>query len=92
MIELDQSLGDWQQLRRAVLQVYDVRDDDGRLRRMLLEGESTEAMDMTPGQRFDYLRKHYPVRREFHNYRIASGGSEQLNRTLATLGFQLLSE
>lgn len=46
-------------LREAVLSVYDVREDDARLRETLV------LPDAERSAAFDALRKNYPVRREF---------------------------
>lgn len=61
-------------LGRLVHLVYDVRRDDGILRKSLSE------------QGFDHLRKSYPVRREFSTVTVKNNGS-QFAEQLATLGF-----
>ncbi len=53
---LDAGLDDAALLRAALLQVYDIRQDDRRLREALEVDRS--------GGAFDALRRHYPVRRE----------------------------
>ena len=50
---------DWQ-LQRALRWIYDVRDDDARLRAMLARVDSPAAI----AAGFDRLRKEYPLRRE----------------------------
>ena len=45
----------------TVQKIYDIRKDDGRLRRIL------ERSAEKRGELFDSLRKNYPVRREFQN-------------------------
>jgi erythronate-4-phosphate dehydrogenase len=56
------------QLARALRYVYDVRDDDARLRAMLQRAE-----DMTQvRQGFDRLRKDYPLRRECDSLRVVN--------------------
>ncbi len=76
--------GDQSVLREVVRQVYDIEADDARLRAII---------DLTPDERgpcFDRLRKEYPIRREFHNTRIAlTEGAESLRRTLRAWGFAL---
>ncbi|SFQ71345.1 erythronate-4-phosphate dehydrogenase [Halopseudomonas formosensis] len=76
---------DWA-LTRALRLVYDVRDDDARLRAMLNrvqdEQESREG--------FDRLRKEYPLRRECNLLRVVTAASEpQLARRLLAAGFDL---
>ena len=51
--------GEWI-LARALRWVYDVRDDDARMRHML--ETATSPAGIRAG--FDRLRKHYPLRRE----------------------------
>lgn len=69
-------------LWNAVARVYDVRQDDRRLR------------DLAPGEipekHFDRLRGHYPMRREFPctTVRLMSAAPD-LARTLGGLGFQV---
>ncbi len=64
-------------LREAVFRAYPIQEDDARMRRMM------ESPQDQQGELFDRLRKEYPVRREFQNYRVERGDSE----TLARLGF-----
>jgi erythronate-4-phosphate dehydrogenase len=52
------------EVRRAVLSVYDIREDDARLRKVHDRPKSER------GAYFDSLRKNYPVRREFYNTKI----------------------
>ena len=61
-------------LGRLVHLVYDLRRDDGILRKSLSE------------KGFDHLRKSYPVRREFSTVTVKNNGS-QFAGQLATLGF-----
>nr|WP_111640897.1 4-phosphoerythronate dehydrogenase [Marinimicrobium alkaliphilum] len=66
----------WQALKQAIAAAYAIHEDDQRLR------ASPET--------FDQQRKHYPVRREFFNYRVtAESGAlpEALAERLAALGF-----
>ncbi len=51
-------------LLSAVRKIYDIREDDARLRRIL--NELAEAR----GKFFDGLRNNYPVRREFQNTKV----------------------
>ena len=68
--------------RAAVLDCYDVRADDARLRRVLtLPPEDRAAC-------FDRLRKEYPVRREFAQMDVRARRMDpQLEQMLAGLGF-----
>ncbi|TMP83796.1 erythronate-4-phosphate dehydrogenase [Pseudoalteromonas phenolica] len=61
-------------LGRLVHLVYDLRRDDGILRKSLSE------------KGFDHLRKSYPVRRELSTVTVKNNGS-QFAEQLATLGF-----
>ena len=69
-------------IRSAVLDNYDVRADDARLRE--LQGlVSKERPDY-----FDRLRKEYPVRREFSETMVMIDGStDDLEQVLCQLGF-----
>jgi len=64
LIEVDTGMS-WQQcLYQTITRVYDVRDDDRALRR-------SASMPATErGAYFDRLRKEYPRRREFSQYRL----------------------
>lgn len=70
------------EVRNAVLSVYDIREDDKRLRQIItLPAEER-------GKYFDRLRKEYPRRREFHNTRVrVTPDNPALHNTLASLGF-----
>lgn len=58
---------EWPLVKDAVRKIYNIAEDDRRLRD-LAERYMTGAADFAQG--FDLLRKHYPQRREFHNYEI----------------------
>lgn len=74
-------------LHKAVLAVYDIRNDDAAMRRML---------DASPEERpklFDRLRKEYPRRREFLNTcAIVMPANEDLEVRLAALGFNVAKD
>ena len=71
-------------LWRIVRQVYDIEEDDRRLRAGNVADEKQRA------QHFDRLRKDYPVRREFRFTRVClSGASVRLAKTVAALGFDV---
>ena len=74
---------DWL-LTRALRYIYDVRDDDARLRAMLAHA----ATDQASREGFDRLRKDYPLRRECNLLRINTAASEpQITRRLIAAGF-----
>jgi erythronate-4-phosphate dehydrogenase len=52
-------------LRKLTLSVYDIRQDDAKMREMLKQPTPLR------GHTFDRLRKEYPVRREFQNTTVA---------------------
>jgi erythronate-4-phosphate dehydrogenase len=68
-----------------IKQVYDIAADDARLRDATRRAIAGEARF---GESFDSLRKHYPKRREFHNYQVHL---QSVNRSdkqwLEVLGF-----
>lgn len=53
--------------KELIKQVYDIAADDTRLRVLATQAIAGEVIF---GEGFDGLRKHYPVRREFHNYQV----------------------
>jgi erythronate-4-phosphate dehydrogenase len=73
----------WEQVKQLVAQVYSIADDDKRLRVLAERARAGEA-DFSVG--FDGLRKHYPTRREFHNYQV-TGVSDATAKWLNVLGF-----
>lgn len=68
-------------LNEAILTTYDVRNDHQRLKEFI--GNKAHF-----GQYFDSLRKHYPKRHEFSNYRVQNARDPRLQGQLAALGFQ----
>ncbi len=75
---------DWSQLKALLPQVYDIAADDRRLRQLVIEcGEDVQAL----ARGFDRLRKTYPVRREFYNYRVLAKKGP-LSQRLAAIGFR----
>jgi erythronate-4-phosphate dehydrogenase len=70
-------------IREAVLRAYPIHEDDTRMRAML---------NLSPADRpayFDRLRKEYPVRREFYQYRVSGTHLSDLERKmLSGMGFQ----
>jgi erythronate-4-phosphate dehydrogenase len=70
-------------LLQTVRSIYDIRQDDAKLRRILNEPAEKR------GAFFDKLRKEYPVRREFQNTRvIVDDENSSLARKLKGIGFQ----
>jgi len=69
-------------LQAAVFACYDIRQDDASLRRQLALPAAERP------ERFDRLRKEYPVRREFPLANITTGEPDgELARVLTVLGF-----
>jgi erythronate-4-phosphate dehydrogenase len=74
-------------LADAVQKIYDVREDDARLRRVC------EKAVEKRGEFFDSLRKNYPVRREFQNTKvIVKDRNSTLVKKLKGIGFLLHQE
>jgi len=70
-------------LANAVQKIYDIREDDVRLRRIL--EKSVEKR----GEFFDSLRKNYPIRREFQNTQIVlESPCKSISNKLAGIGFK----
>ncbi len=65
-LRLDARLDAVELLRSALLQGYDIRADDDRLRAALRDDET--------GAAFDALRRHYPVRRELAAFDVEVDG------------------
>ena len=71
-------------LADAVEKIYNIREDDVRLRRVC------EKPVEKRGEFFDGLRKNYPVRREFQNTRIVLESScKSVTDKLAGIGFKV---
>jgi erythronate-4-phosphate dehydrogenase len=72
-------------VKSLIKQVYDIAADDARLRNIARQSLSGEA---NFGNAFDDLRKHYPNRREFHNYQVHFENITETDRKwLQVLGF-----
>jgi erythronate-4-phosphate dehydrogenase len=72
-------------VKALINQVYDIAADDARLRSLATRAFAREAVF---GEGFDGLRKHYPVRREFHNYQVhLENITESDKQWLQVLGF-----
>jgi len=86
----------------AVRKIYDIGEDDAKLRQILYEPT------VKKGKFFDRLRKNYPVRREFQNTRVIiatedtrlgkgrsrsrTESTENLSKKLQGIGFKVKSE
>lgn len=82
-LHANSELNTWEQVKQLIAQVYSIADDDKRLRELAATARISEA-DFGAG--FDLLRKHYPVRREFHNY-VVQGADAKTADWLRALGF-----
>jgi erythronate-4-phosphate dehydrogenase len=84
VIGLDNGAGSEEALVRSVLRrAYDLDADDARMRGILDLAETGER-----ARYFDMLRRTYPVRREFANYRVRlSRPDARLAAGLSALGF-----
>ena len=75
----------WPLAKHLIQQVYGIAADDARLRE---QAKRARAGELHFGSAFDGLRKHYPVRREFHNYQVQLPADAQAARHwLSVLGF-----
>lgn len=79
----------WAGLKALLPTVYPIAEDDRRLRELAARAERGEA-DFASG--FDRLRKEYPIRREFGNYRVESAAGSlgrKAKKRLEGIGFRL---
>ncbi len=74
--------GEQEVLLNVVRQVYDIREDDAKLRRILKKSAQTR------GTFFDDLRKNYPIRREFQNTNVVLA-TELTSKKLEGIGFKI---
>ena len=72
-------------LNAACNSVYNLSQDDARTRQAL-----SKADHSTLGSTFDYLRKHYPVRREFSTLEVAGVNDAEQRQLLQGFGFQVI--
>lgn len=87
LLPLPPGESDWAGVKALLPRVYDIAEDDRKLRALAREADQGRA-DFARG--FDQLRKEYPVRREFGNYQVeAQTGrlSQSLQQRLSLLGF-----
>ncbi|MHC4462971.1 MAG: 4-phosphoerythronate dehydrogenase [Planctomycetota bacterium] len=86
-LKINPNSGKQEVLLGAVKKIYDIKEDDFRLRQ-ILEKQAEER-----GKFFSGLRKNYPVRREFQNTRvIVNNKSSILAKKLKGIGFLLSQE
>lgn len=83
----DSQLSTWEKIKRLIAEVYSISSDDRDLRALATAARSGHE---NFGLGFDKLRKHYPVRREFHNYQVF-GADKKTAEWLSVLGFGLAS-
>jgi len=75
----------WSIVKHLILQAYNVESDYMRLKEAA--HDSLEKKNLI-NDGFDLLRKHYPKRREFHNYQVSYHHANQaLKDWLSKLGF-----
>lgn len=81
-----QQHSDEEELQKIIAQIYDLETDHQRMKSLL-----TSPLEERPAL-FDKLRKHYPVRREFHrtNVKLPSN-MKRLRKLTSGLGFSELS-
>ena len=83
--KIDKGTSIFNTAQALVKQVYDIAADDMRLRTL---AKQAIAGDIIFGEGFDGLRKHYPVRREFHNYQVHLESIKDTDKQwLQVLGF-----
>ncbi len=71
-------------IRDIVLAVYDIAADSERFREVMVEDLVGRA------QSFDYLRSHYPMRRQFDSTQVdIANASQSLSDKLSGLGFKI---
>lgn len=80
-------------LNSAILQAYDVREDDKQFRLAMNEFNNKNSEEIK--NTFDRLRKHYPIRREFSHNTIKNDSlkkdslkNDLLRQQLQSLGFE----
>jgi erythronate-4-phosphate dehydrogenase len=83
-IRLEENFGTNEKtLDTIIKRVYDITDDDRRLR----AGLNINAAERT--SYFDRLRRDYAIRREFYNYNVRGEMKEDLTKQITVLGFRI---
>lgn len=70
-------------LSQLILRAYDLRNDDAALRAAMQQPDAPK--------RFDALRRDYPLRREFSEYRVSVGENPALRAAVTGLGMEVLA-
>lgn len=84
-IRLENNIDSISHIYTAIKKVYDIESDSGNLKSAL----KLEIDDL--GKYFDTLRKNYPLRREFFNYRITNinPSEEKIIKAFSSLRFKV---
>lgn len=94
-LTIEFGISTWEQVKKLISQVYSIADDDKRLRELAAASRMQhENTDKVFADGFDGLRKNYPKRREFQNYKVELDISTEkvLADWLRVLGFQVESK
>jgi erythronate-4-phosphate dehydrogenase len=88
VLQLQKNDSVFEKVKQLIKQVYSISNDDMNLRSL---GQTVRSGDAQLSLGFDLLRKHYPVRREFHNYQVmlSPEDDEATRQWLRILGFQV---
>jgi erythronate-4-phosphate dehydrogenase len=82
VIETDSKKVPEEQINSVIKNTYDIKQDDAELRKALkMDSRYIPAY-------FDLLRKKYPLRKQFSNYKVSAGNPE-VKHILSALGFIL---
>jgi len=82
-IKIEATVNEQEALSSAVRKIYDIKEDDAKLRQILNEPAETRS------KLFDGLRKNYSVRREFQNTQVVlQNPSNSLSAKLGGIGFR----
>ncbi len=76
-------------LSKLIMLVYDVRRDDAIFRQQFIGHKNLTSKEIA--QRFDYIRKNYPTRREFSSLKVTSFNNAKLG-VPHQLGFSIPSK
>ena len=92
-LHVESNKSTWEQVKILVAQVYSIADDDTRLRELAARSRAQENPDDFFSKGFDGLRKNYPMRREFQNYKVELDlSSEKVTADwLRILGFEVVA-
>lgn len=91
-LSVDPTATEWQTAQSLIARVYDIAADDARLREAARAAHAFgDQASAAIGAAFDLLRKHYPRRREFHNYQVALAPDAPVRSWLSALGFGVVN-